>query len=85
MPARLLPIRPTGGGWTQIRDGLDGRLIDDPADQSELARAIDEMLALPEARQEWGRNGQRRVHELFLATSEIRSWGRLLGRVPLPG
>lgn len=69
------------GPRTQIRDGLDGRLIDDPSDRNELEHAIDEMLALPQARQEWGRNGQRRVHELFLATSQLRSWGGLLGRV----
>ena len=71
------------GPRTQIRDGLDGRLIDDPSNREELERAINEMLALPEARQEWGRNGQRRVHELFLVTSQLRSWGSLLGRVPI--
>ncbi len=71
------------GPRTQIRNGLDGRLIDDPSNPEELEHAIDEMLALPEARQEWGRNGQRRVHERFLVTSQLRSWGSLLGRVPL--
>jgi trehalose synthase len=69
------------GPRTQIRDGLDGRLIGDPSNQEELAHAINEMLALQEAREEWGRNGQRRVHELFLATSQLRNWGSLLGRV----
>jgi len=69
------------GPRTQIRDRLDGRLIDNPSDLAELEHAINEMLALREARQEWGRNGQRRVHELFLVTSQLRSWGSLLGRV----
>jgi trehalose synthase len=73
------------GPRTQIRDRLDGRLIEDPTDLSQLEHALDEMLANPDARQEWGRNGQRRVHELFLVTSQLRSWGRLLSRVPLPG
>jgi trehalose synthase len=72
------------GPRTQIRDRLDGRLIADPSNREELAHAIDEMLALPETREEWGRNGQRRVHELFLTTSQLRSWGGLLGRVPFP-
>jgi trehalose synthase len=71
------------GPRVQVRDRLDGRLIDDPSDRSQLEQAIHEMLALPEAREEWGRNGQRRVHELFLVTSQLRSWGGLLGRVPL--
>jgi trehalose synthase len=71
------------GPRTQIRDGLDGRLIEDPTNLTQLQQTIDEMLGNPEARQEWGRNGQRRVHELFLVTSQLRSWGRLLARVPL--
>jgi len=71
------------GPRIQIRDGIDGRLIADPSNREELQHAINEMLALPEARKEWGRNGQRRVHELFLVTSQLRSWGSLLGRVPV--
>jgi trehalose synthase len=71
------------GPRTQIRDRLDGRLIEDPTDHGQLQQAINEMLALPDAGQEWGRNGQRRVHELFLVTSQLRSWGRLLARVPM--
>jgi trehalose synthase len=72
------------GPRTQMRDGLDGRLIEDPCSLQQLERAIDEMLADPAAGVEWGRNGQRRVHELFLVTSQLRSWGRLLSRVPMP-
>ena len=71
------------GPRTQMRDRLDGRLIADPSNPEELEQAINEMLALEEAREEWGRNGQRRVHELFLATTQLRSWGSLLGRAPL--
>jgi hypothetical protein len=59
-------------------------LIEDPTDLTQLAEAIDGILADPKAREEWGRNGQRRVHELFLVTSQLRSWGNLLARVPLP-
>jgi trehalose synthase len=70
------------GPRNQIRDRLDGRLIADPSNLAELEHAINEMLALPEARQEWGRNAQRRVHELFLITSQLRNWGTLLSRVP---
>ena len=71
------------GPRNQLRDGLDGRLIEDPTSLSQLERALDEMLADSAARAEWGRNGQRRVHELFLVTSQLRSWGRLLDRLPM--
>jgi trehalose synthase len=71
------------GPRTQMRDGLDGRLIEDPTSLPQLERAIGEMLADPAARTEWGRNGQRRVHELFLVTSQLRSWGRLLAKLPM--
>jgi len=40
------------------------------------------MLRDPERQEHWGRNAQRRVHELFLVTSQLRSWGRLLAQMP---
>lgn len=83
---KRIPVLSNGrsvGPRTQIRDRLDGRLIEDPANLTELGQAINDMLANPAARQEWGRNGQRRVHELFLVTAQLRGWGRLLARVPM--
>jgi trehalose synthase len=71
------------GPRAQVRDGIDGRLIEDPTDVAEIERVMDEMLADPERREQWGQNAQRRVHELFLVTSQLRSWGRLLARIPV--
>ena len=62
----------------QIRDGLDGRLVSDPADPEEIARTLDEMLADPAQRFAWGQSGQRRVHESFLVFRQVREWLRLL-------
>jgi trehalose synthase len=66
------------GPRQQVRDGLDGRLIDDPEDTSELAHALNDMLSDPHRLDRWGRTGQRRVHELFLIFSQLRAWGRLM-------
>lgn len=72
------------GPRTQARDGLDGRLIEDPTSVIQMERAIDQMLMDPEQRERWGRSGQRRVHELFLVTSQLRSWAHLFAQIPLP-
>ncbi|HJR15671.1 MAG TPA: glycosyltransferase [Gemmatimonadales bacterium] len=70
------------GPRVQVRDGIDGRLIQDPTDVHELEHAMRDMLSDPERQEYWGRNAQRRVHELFLVTSQLRSWGRLLAQMP---
>jgi trehalose synthase len=69
------------GPRQQVRDGLDGRLIADPEDTSELSRALNEMLSDPHRLDRWGRSAQRRVHELFLIFSQLRAWGRLMMEV----
>jgi trehalose synthase len=63
----------------QVRDGLDGRLVEDPADPEELAQALDEMLADPRRRAVWGQTGQRRVYDEFLVFRQVRDWLRVLG------
>ena len=70
------------GPRQQLRDGLDGRLIANPEDVDELQRAIDAALADSEARQQWGRSAQRRVHELFMVIAQLRRWGQLLATLP---
>jgi trehalose synthase len=65
----------------QIRDGIDGRLISDPEDAEELADALDELLADPEARERYGRNAHRRVRDEFLIFTQLRQWLRLLADV----
>jgi len=66
------------GPRQQVRDGVDGRLIRDPEDETELRHAIDEMLAAPDDRRRMGRSAQRRVHDSFLVLDQLRSWGQLL-------
>lgn len=69
------------GPRQQIRDDLDGRLIDDPEDRDALARALDEMLADAPARNRWGRTAQRRAHDKFLIFAQLREWIHLLSRL----
>lgn len=68
------------GPRQQVRDGLDGRLVEDPEDVVALADAIAEMLADPAARDDMGRSAQRRAHQEFLVFSQLRSWLGLLDR-----
>lgn len=62
----------------QIRDGIDGRLVEDPTDADELARVMNEMLANHLQRDAWGRSGQRRAYDEFLIFTQVRKWLRLL-------
>jgi trehalose synthase len=62
----------------QVRDTLDGRLIDDPESTEALAAAMDQMLGDPRQCERWGASGQRRVHEHFLVFAQLASWIRLL-------
>jgi trehalose synthase len=69
------------GPRQQVRDGLDGRLVADPADPVELARALSDMLADPVRLERWGHSAQRRVHEHFLIFGQLRAWAQLFPAV----
>jgi trehalose synthase len=62
----------------QVRDNLDGRLVDDATDSRALAEMLDVMMASSKQRQAWGRSGQRRVHDEFLVFRQVRNWLRVL-------
>ena len=65
----------------QVRDNLDGRLVDDATDSRALAEMLDVMLASSKQRQAWGRSGQRRVHDEFLVFRQVRDWLRVLSSI----
>lgn len=65
----------------QIRDGVDGRLSPDAQDSEALASLVDEMLAAPHKRAQWGANAQRRVASEFLVLAQVARWIRILARV----
>ncbi|HEY0810327.1 MAG TPA: glycosyltransferase, partial [Longimicrobiales bacterium] len=62
----------------QVRDGIEGRLTNDPEDADEVSQVLYEMLADPPQLEEWGRNAQRRVHDDFLIFTELRRWLQVL-------
>lgn len=69
------------GPRIQIRDRVDGRLIDDPADPDAIGNAIEEMLRDVASRRRWGRNAQRRVHEQFLIFTQLCAWLEVFEKV----
>lgn len=69
------------GPRQQIRDGVDGLLVDDPTNVSVLGETIDRMLADHEGRTLWAQNAQRHVHERFLVFNQVCEWLRLVGRL----
>ena len=62
----------------QLRDGVDGRLIDDPTDSSAIAELLDRTLEDLPGRDRLGRNAQRRVHSEFLVLTQVRRWLEVL-------
>lgn len=59
---------------TQIRDGVEGRLVQDAEDPDEIATVLDEMLSDPKEREVWSRNARRRVSNHYLVFSQARRW-----------
>jgi trehalose synthase len=62
----------------QVRDGVDGHLVDDCEDPEEIAALLDRMLDDLPGRARLGRAAQRRVHEEFLVFTQVRRWLELL-------
>jgi trehalose synthase len=58
----------------QIRDGMDGRLIDDCEDPDGLADLLQTALDDLPGRTRWGHSAQRRVHDEFLIFTQVRRW-----------
>ncbi len=62
----------------QVRDGIDGVLVQDPEDPEEIAEKLDRLLEDLPARARLGQHAQRRVHDEFLVFTQVRRWFELL-------
>ena len=58
----------------QIRDGVDGRLLDRAEDPEDVAVHLNALLEDADGRWVLGRNAQRRVSEEFLVFTQVRNW-----------
>ncbi|HET9985039.1 MAG TPA: glycosyltransferase [Longimicrobiales bacterium] len=77
----VLGNRRAVGVRLQVRDGVDGRLVEDPEDPTEIADVMEEMLAHDERREAWGRAAQRRAYDKFLIFSLLSQWLDVFARV----
>ena len=62
----------------QIRPGLDGLLVNNPEDPSEIASTLDMLLKDRSKRETLGRSAQQRVYDLFLVFTQVQRWLELL-------
>lgn len=68
----------------QIRDGVDGRLLQDPENPDEIADYLDEMLCDETESDRWSRNAQKRVFTEFLIFEQIQRWFTVVTDCVLP-
>lgn len=62
----------------QIRNGIDGMLVRDPENPTEIAARLEDLLGRVETRNHLRRSAQVRVHQEFLVFTQIRNWLRCL-------
>ena len=62
----------------QIRDGMDGQLLQDGASPRQIADVLDAMLDDLPGRMRLGHPAQRRVHDEFLVFTQVRRWLEVL-------
>lgn len=74
----VLSNRRAVGPRLQVRDGIDGCLIDDPTDPEALADVLRTMLAASADRDRWGRSARRHAHQEFLIFTQLERWLQLL-------
>jgi len=67
-----------GGIQDQVRDGIDGLLIDDPHDLSAFAAAVRTLLEDPARARRMGSAAHERVRDNFLADRDLAQWLELL-------
>jgi trehalose synthase len=64
----------------QIRDGVDGRLIDDCEDVQQIAELLDLVLDDVPGRVRYGRSAQLRARDEFLVFTQVRRWLEVLAQ-----
>lgn len=69
------------GPRQQVRDGVEGRMIRNPENVGQIARALRSMLSQPRKLERWGLNAQRQVHDHFLIHAQLCHWLRLASRL----
>ena len=57
----------------QIRDGVDGLLINDPENPDDIANKLDELLRDVDRRIRFGQSAQRRAHDEFLVFTQVQN------------
>jgi trehalose synthase len=77
---KALPVLGTHavGLRTQITDGVHGRLVRDPEDPTEIADALERMLADADFRHTAGLAAQKRVFDEYLLFKQVRDWLEVL-------
>lgn len=65
----------------QIRDGIDGHLVNDPTDAGEIADVLDRMLGMSKERAAMITSAQRRVYDEFLVFRQVSRWLTVLAEV----
>lgn len=70
-----------GGIQDQVRDGVDGILLDDPADPSQFAAALHRILDNAEFARSLGEEARKAVLGNRLAISDLSLYARLLWRI----
>jgi trehalose synthase len=74
----VLGSRQAFGVRQQVRDGVDGCLLEDAEDHEAIAAALHDMLSDSDRLDDWGRNAQLRAHREFLVLTELSRWLTLL-------
>ena len=65
---------------TQVRDNIDGLLINDPEDEEQIATQLGKLLSDPKQAEAMGFSGKQRVLDHFLTFQQISRWLTLLSQ-----